>query len=485
MYRSEALKKTRSTLFAACLLSLGVAATVLPSVSQAAAAKFTSEQLQERMLERRAVEAALWGMPLVNFDAMRQAYFRDAGAQYNDIMYWSGPSDWKNQTTTPNHSTIYAMFFSNLKDGPVVFDIPATSKASLYGAPLDAWTAPLINVGTLGEDKGKGGKYLLLPPGYKGEVPAGYVPVQSSTNNVYALLRVITKSVEKADLADGVDYLKGIKVYPLADAAAPKAGNYVDISGKVFDGIATFDSGFYESLARMVAEEPVQDRDLTMMGQLRSLGIGKDLAFKPDAQRRTLLDRAIGEAHAYMMEGYDKSGDRIWAGKRQWRTLVPMGVAIPTKLTFVEEGKGLNVDQRSYAWFGMFAPIIPPGPHFYLKSYETGQGEKLDGGKNYRLTIPANVPAKEFWSVDVYDAKTAGFIREAKVVGLDSYNKGMKQNADGTTDLYFGPKPPAGHEANWISTKAGEQFFTLFRIYGPDRDKLKAGWVLNDIEQLD
>ncbi|MNN32336.1 hypothetical protein D3C81_1460570 [compost metagenome] len=132
----------------------------------------------------------------------------------------------------------------------------------------------------------------------------------------------------------------------------------------------------------------------------------------------------------------------------------------------------------------MFAPIIPPGPHFYLKSYETGQGEKLDGSKNYRLTIPANVPAKEFWSVDVYDAKTAGFIREAKVVGLDSYNKGMKQNADGTTDLYFGPKPPAGHEANWISTKAGEQFFTLFRIYGPDRDKLKAGWVLNDIEQI-
>lgn len=478
------LKKGRPALFAACLLSLGVAGAILPATSQATATTFTSEQLQERMLERRAVEAALWGMPLVNFDAMRQAYFRDAGAKYNDIMYWSGPSDWKNQTTTPNHSTIYVMFFSNLKDGPVVFDVPATSKASLYGATVDAWTAPQINVGTLGEDKGKGAKYLLLPPGFKGEVPAGYVPVQSATNNVYALLRVITKSVEKEDLADGVDYLKGIKVYPLADAAAPKAGRYIDIAGKVYDGIARFDSSFYESLARVVDEEVVQERDMTMMGQLRSLDIGKGLAFRPDARRKAMLERAIGEAHAYMMEGYDKTGKTIWAGKRQWRSLVPTDVAIPTRLSFIEGDRGLNVDERAYAWFGMFGPIVPPGPHFYLKTYETGKGEPLDGGQNYRLTIPANVPAKEFWSVDVYDAKTAGFIREAKVVGLDSYNKSMKQNADGTTDLYFGPTPPAGNEGNWISTKAGERFFTLFRIYGPDRDKLKGGWVLNDIEQI-
>lgn len=132
----------------------------------------------------------------------------------------------------------------------------------------------------------------------------------------------------------------------------------------------------------------------------------------------------------------------------------------------------------------MFGPIVPPGPHVYMKSHETGKGEPLDGGRTYRLTIPANAPAKEFWSVDVYDAATGGFIREAKVVGLDSYDQKMKRNADGTVDLYFSPTPPAGHESNWITTKPGQQFFTLFRIYGPDKAMLHRSWVLNDIEKI-
>ncbi|MBO3275645.1 DUF1254 domain-containing protein [Pseudomonas schmalbachii] len=483
MYRSEALKKTRSTLFAACLLGLGVAAAALPAAAQATA-KFTSEQLQTRMLERRAVEAALWGMPLVNFDAMRQAYFRDAGAKYNDVMFWSRPSDWKNQTTTPNHSTIYVMFFVNLKDGPVVVDIPATKDAGLYGTLIDSWTVPMMNVGDAGEDKGKGGRYVLLPPGYKGETPAGYVPVQSKTFNNYSLLRVITKTTSDKDLAGGVDYLKALKIYPLANAAAPEANRYIDVADKVYDGIARYDASYYESLARMVAEEPVQQRDLVMVGQMRSLGIGKSIEFKPDAQHKAILERSIGEAHAYMMDGYAKTGRAIWGDKRKWRSLADPQAAMDTKMTFDSPEQGVYLDERAYSWFAMFGPIVPPGPHVYMKSYETGKGEALDGGHTYRLTIPADAPARDFWSVDAYDSATGGFIREAKVVGLDSYNQKLKANADGTVDLYFGPKPPAGKESNWISTKAGQQFFTLFRIYGPDRDKLKAGWVLNDIEKI-
>src|SRR6478736_4493834 len=123
----------------------------------------SSQGLIERMIYRRGVEAALWGMPLVNFDAMRQAYFRDAGAQYNDIIYWSKPSDWRNQTTTPDHSTSHVMFFVNLKNGPIVVDIPATGETNLYGTLIDSWTVPMMNIGKQGEDKGKGGKYLLLP----------------------------------------------------------------------------------------------------------------------------------------------------------------------------------------------------------------------------------------------------------------------------------------------------------------------------------
>jgi hypothetical protein len=478
----------RKTLLAICLLSLGLGVGLtgvpLPLFSQTKT-ELSPEQLHTRMLERRAVEAAIWGMPLVNFDAMRQAYFRDAGAGYNDVMYWSRPSDWRNQTTTPNHSTLYVMTFVNLKDGPVVLDIPATTTAGLYGAVLDAWTIPLLNVGTRGQDQGKGGRYLILPPGYKGEVPDGFIPIQSSTFNNYTLLRVITKTTSEQDLADGVDYLKNLKVYPLDRAQAPAKNRYLDVADKVYDGIAQYDARFYDSLARMVSEEPVQDRDMSIMGQLSALGIGKGLEFKPDTQRQKLLGDAVDEAHAYMMDGYARSGVAIWDGQRKWRSLAEPKQAIGTKLSFIEPGRRVYLDDRAFAWFAMYGPIVPPGPQVYMKSYETGKGEPLDGIHTYRLTIPANAPAKDFWALDAYDARTAGFIREARVVGLDSYNQKMKTNPDGSVDLYFAPKPPAGHESNWISTQAGQPFFTMFRIYGPEQAMLDRTWVMNDIERLD
>jgi hypothetical protein len=315
-------------------------------------------------------------------------------------------------------------------------------------------------------------------------VPAGFIPVQSSTFNNYTLLRVITKTTGAQDLAQGVEYLKNLKVYPLDKALAPEANRYIDVADKDFDGIAPYDAGFYDSLARMVGEEPVQDRDMSVMGQLRALDIGKGVDFKPDAQRRQLLSSAVDEAHAYMMNGYARSGIGIWP-ERRWRSLAGAKQAIGTKLSFIEPGQGVYLDDRAFAWFAMFGPIVPPGPQVYMKSYETGKGEVLDGSHSYRLTIPANAPAKDFWALDVYDARTAGFIREAKVVGLDSYDQQMKKNPDGSVDLYFAPQPPSGHESNWISTQVGQPFFTMFRIYGPQQAMVDRSWVLNDIERVD
>ncbi|WP_136476383.1 DUF1254 domain-containing protein [Pseudomonas sp. DG56-2] len=451
---------------------------------QKAPAAASQSQITTRVMESRAMEAALWGMPLLNFNAMRQAYFRDAGAQYNDIMYWSRPSDWRNQTATPNHSTLYVMFFINLKDGPVVVDIPATQEAGLYGTLIDAWTTPMVNVGNKGQDQGKGGRYLVLPPGYSGQVPAGYVPVQSKTFNNYSLLRVITRSGGEKDLAHGVDYLKNMKVYPLGGTGSSSSGRFIDMADKVYDALPKFDDSLYDSLATMVIEEPMQERDVAIMGQFRTLGIGKTLHFNPDPQQRKLLDTAAKQAQAYLMTGYEQSGLAIWSGQRKWRTLADPKTSLASGVTFVLPDQGLLLDERAFAWFAMFGPVVPPTPHVYMKSYETGAGQLLDGSKRYRLRIPANAPAKEFWSVDAYDASTGGFIRKAPVVGLDSYDKKLKRNADGTVDLYFAPEPPPGQESNWISTQAGQRFFTLFRIYGPEQAIKDRSWVLNDIEQI-
>ncbi len=136
-------------------------------------------EIKEKMFYSRALEAAIWGMPLMNFDAMRQGYLRDAGAQYNDVIYFSQFANWKFQTTTPNNSTNYVMFFCTLKDGPVIVDIPVPEDAALFGSLISAWNKPLADVGNTEGSKGTGGKYLLMPPGYEGNVPAGYTAVPS------------------------------------------------------------------------------------------------------------------------------------------------------------------------------------------------------------------------------------------------------------------------------------------------------------------
>lgn len=139
---------------AACALLFSVATSAI-------AQNYSAPDLARRTIERRAVEAAIWGMPLVNVDAMRQAYFR-VGARYNDVIFWSNPNTWMNQTTTPNHSTSYIIAFMNLKDGPVVLDVPPAKREALYGSLINSWNEPQINVGATGYDKGAGAKYLML-----------------------------------------------------------------------------------------------------------------------------------------------------------------------------------------------------------------------------------------------------------------------------------------------------------------------------------
>lgn len=451
---------------------------------KAVATAYDARQIERRTLERRAIEAAIWGMPLVNFDAMRQAYFRDARAKYNDVLYWSKSSDWKNQSTTPDHSANYILFFVNLKDGPVVINIPPADDVSLYGAFVDSWTIPLINVGSTGEDKGKGAKYLLLPPRYRGDAPIGHILVPCSTYNCYGLLRIITPTHHEADMAKATAYLQRLKIYPLLSEYPPKPNRFIDMAGKAFEAVPSFDETFYDSLARMVAEEPVQERDMSIMGQLRTLDIGKSIIFRPDAQRNVHLRHAAQQAHAYLTEGFATSGDLFWPDKRRWRTPAPIQLVDSTKASFIEPGKGVQIDQRGFAWFAMFGPCVPPASQVYMKTFEAESGERLNGSHYYHLNVPAAVPANQFWAIDVYDATTGTFFREVQRVGLDSYDHALRPNADGSTDIYFAPNPPTDRQSNWIPTIPGKPFFVMFRLYGPQRAFAEGAWILNDIEHM-
>src|SRR5262249_49359842 len=156
---------------------------------------FTAADLGQRTLHRRAVEAVIWGMPAVNFDLMYQAMVREAKGDFNQIVYWSRLPDWKNQTLTPNPDSIYVMPFFNTRDaGPMVLEIPPAGQGSITGSVMDCWQTALEDVGPAGIDKGKGGKYLILSPGYDDQIPQGSIPLLSGNYQGYALLRSILKS---------------------------------------------------------------------------------------------------------------------------------------------------------------------------------------------------------------------------------------------------------------------------------------------------
>jgi hypothetical protein len=481
--RREAMLGTSGLLAAIGLATSVPLVLISPAIAQSAeqASAYPPSELTERAIERRAVEAAIWGMPIVSVDAMRQAFFRDAKAKYGDIVYWSKPSDWKNQTTTPNASNFYVYFNFNLKDGPVVLEFPAAVGAGLYGSMMDAWQVPIAEVGPQGEDRGKGGKYLLLPPDFKGDLPAGYFAIHSTTYNGHALFRAIPVTLADADVANALALVKQQRLYPLSQAANPPQQRHIDMVGKLFDGIVRYDDTFYDSLALMINEEPVHERDMVAMGQLRTLGIEKGKKFKPDTATRAILKKAVAEAQSVFIDYLTAHLIPFWPGS-QWGLSIAIGPK--TAFTF-ETDTYLDVDERGAMYFNAYAPPMKLGAGtFYMPTFNDASGQRLDGEKFYRLHVPPNVPAKQFWAVTVYDLETSGFIRDAPRISLDSYNQKMQRNPDGSVDIYFGPNAPAGNESNWIYTASGRAWFPYFRFYAPEQALFDKTWKLPDIEQM-
>src|SRR6476659_6910389 len=271
-----------------------VAFTVLAAVSAATFApahSYSSDDLARRTIERRAVEAVIWGMPAVNYDLMYQEMLR-LGGRPNQIVYWSGLLDWRNQTLTPNPDVIYLMAFFNTKGGPVVIEVPPAGEGVINGSIMDPWQAALEDVGPAGVDKGAGGRYLILPPDYKERVPDGYIALPSENYQGYALLRSILRSGSDADVAKAVAYAKRIKLYPLSQVANPPATTFVDAIDVVYDSTIPYDLRFFQSLDRVVQMEPWLPRDKLMIDMLKSIGIEKGQPFNPDAKTQEILKSA-------------------------------------------------------------------------------------------------------------------------------------------------------------------------------------------------
>ena len=445
--------------------------------------KYSSADLAERAIERRAIEAAIWGIPAVNYYLMYQEMVNKVGGGFNQVLYWSGLLDWKNQTLTPNPDVIYLMPFFNTKDvGPIVLEIPPADDGLFNGSIVNYWQAVIEDVGPGGVDKGKGGKYIFLPPGYdKAKVPNDYIPMPSDTYQGYALLRSVLKSGSDADIAKAVTYGKRIKLYPFSQAADPLPTKFVDASGVVFDSTIRYDLSFFQSLNQMVQAEPWLERDKAMIDQLKTIGIQRGKPFNPDTKTKQILNDAIQEAKAWFDSRYDMF-PAYYEGER-W--LFPVTEEMHQNImSDWQTPDSFPVDARGTIYTLAFISAKHVGEtQYYLLTGKDKDGKALEGNANYRLNVPANVPVTQYWSMTVYSHDTHAFIRNSSWVGRSSQTPGLQKNTDGSVDIYFGPTASANGESNWIPTDPNGRFEVMARFYGPQKPLFDKTWKLPDIEK--
>ena len=439
------------------------------------------QTIGQRMTHHRAIDAAVWAMPLMNYKFYRDALI-DAGVGPNDVGYYSKIQDWKFQTATPNNTTPYVLAHWTIKDGPIVVEIPAsTADVGIFGTLLDAWQRPIDDVGAAGRDKGMGATYLLLPEGYTGPIIPNARVYRQRTDNGFAVLRPIIADSSPENLAKASEFVKKMKIYPLGQK--PKT-NYVDLYGTLLEMTPVLDKNIYQEIHEMINEEPVETYNLAMMGLLAKIGIRKGEPFKPSAEMEEVYSKAAPEALQYMIEEYHRVLNPPFYKGKKWSSLMPPG-AIETDFSY-EFPNYFDYHARGALYYAVITSVKNYGSaSFYLDLAETPDGKWLEGSKNYKLTVPPNVPVRDFWAITTYDLETASYLRDLEPSSIDSNMKDVEKNSDGSVDIYFGPKAPKGKESNWLPTNPKRRFFLLARFYGPEPALKDGSFEMNDIQLVD
>jgi hypothetical protein len=447
-------------------------------------AQHVVDDLERRAIERRAVEAVIWGLPAVNTDLMLREMLSKTKGKVNQILYWSRPLDWTNQTLTPNPDSIYFMAFFNTKDvGPIVLEVPPADGGSLAGNIVTLWQASLEDVGPEGLDKGEGARYLILPPDYRDKPPPGYNVLRSDTFSGYALLRSNIVSHSDADVARSVAYGKLTKIYPLAQSATPPETVFTDANDVFYDATIPYDLRFFQSLDRVVQSENWIQRDRAMIDQLRSIGIEKGMPFHPDGRMRDILNAAAREARAWLEQRYDMGFPPFWPGSR-W-ALPAWPETVQAQSTNYANPDSYPIDTRGLAYSYAFVSIKRMGTaQYYLMATKDKDGQAFDGSRTYRLRVPPNPPTKQYWSATAYDRETHALIRGMARASRSSQIPELQKNADGSVDVHFGPRALGGKDSNWVPTSPTGKFEVMFRLYGPEKPFFEKKWVLPDIEKV-
>lgn len=429
----------------------------------------------------RGVEAFLNGIPAASVYAALQG-FKEAGLKPGDLGLFEQLMDARSLFLTPNSTTMYAMTELNLENGPIVAVIPP----GVLGPVDDAYFRWIVDIGLTGPDKGKGGKYLFLPPGYEGVVPDGYFVAKAPTYRNLMFFRAFVKDGNLADTAQAVK--AKFRMYPLAQADDPPKQRFVNLSGMKINTIHANDFKFFEELNAVIQKEPADAFNPELVGLLASIGIKKEQPFAPDERMRRILTEAVavGNATARAISYAPRSKKVYFYPDRQWNSPFAGG-----SHEFMNDGE-LVLDDRSFFHYmatgitpAMAMPRVGSGSAYGFTARDS-RGRYLDGGNIYKVTLPAPIPVNNFWSFMVYSNQHRSMLEtDQKLAGLDSNNPSVRPNADGSYTMWFGPKAPEGQEGNWIQTMPDKGYSVLLRLYGPLKPWFDKSWKPGDFELVE
>ncbi|QSP95181.1 DUF1254 domain-containing protein [Marinobacter salinisoli] len=445
----------------------------------------TAQKLYDTLDFQRAVQAYLWALPMVSYGAMADTH-HDLGAGDHAVIVADNSAEPGTLVLTANQDTIYMSGVLDLSEGPMVIEVPA----GLLGTMNNLWQQPLVDIGgPFSPEQNRGGRFLVLPPDYSGPLPEiAFHIVRSDTNIAIYYLRALPRTT--ADYPKLRELVRTFRQYRLAEAAEPPEMEFISMSGQDADFLAAEGLTYFENLARYINENPPRSQDMAMLGMLETLGIAHGREFKPDERMRGILAEAakVGRAMAEVVSWYPRVPEEA---------LHPYPGS-PWKRIFISDDPTfhtpnyLAIDQRTRYGFEAIGTsksmvVAAPGQGSqYVGVYQDSQGRWLTGDHTFKIHLPKDIPAANFWSLSVYDNHSRSLIQNDQGVASLGSIRGAVPNPDGSVDAYFGPERPDGvPEENWIQTKPGMGYFVYLRLYGPLESWFEKSWRPGDPELLE